>query len=235
MTTASTLVAQRFTVQPYTAHCRVIAGEGAHAVIGISSGNSYFTHDRVRSLAVWALAHFEQVDLVYTDLHVADMYTALGYTPEQARRKSVKNLRGVRAKVAAAVAEADPCGGRLRGQAMSSLADRPAYRALHDQVLTALREDDEAAATCDRLAGMFLAGKLTAGEGITAEQRHACWNYVAAEVPLFLDSPAVFGVPSSLNCYHQALPLADLLYARGPGLRASRNQGHGIVTPKDAS
>ncbi|WP_202818543.1 tRNA-dependent cyclodipeptide synthase, partial [Mycobacterium tuberculosis] len=25
--------------------------------------------------------------------------------------------------------------------------------------------------------------------------------------PLFLDTPAILGVPSSLNCYHQSLPL----------------------------
>ncbi|MFD0515446.1 tRNA-dependent cyclodipeptide synthase [Streptomyces aureus] len=51
---------------------------------------------------------------------------------------------------------------------------------------------------------------------------------------LFLDTPAILGVPSSLNLYHHALPLADLLYARGSGLRASRNQGHAVITPATA-
>ncbi|WP_254646924.1 tRNA-dependent cyclodipeptide synthase [Streptomyces sp. GbtcB6] len=35
-------------------------------------------------------------------------------------------------------------------------------------------------------------------------------------------------------CYHQRLPMAELLYGRGAGLRASRNQGHATVTPAAA-
>ena len=65
----------------------------------------------------------------------------------------------------------------------------------------------------------------------TGRQREVCLQYVCAEAPLFLDTPAILGMPSSLNCYHQRLPLAELLYARGAGLRASRNQGHAILTP----
>ena len=49
------------------------------------------------------LALFERVDFVYTDLYVAEMYAASGYPPDDARRKAVKNLRGVRAKVLGAV------------------------------------------------------------------------------------------------------------------------------------
>ncbi|MEU5539496.1 tRNA-dependent cyclodipeptide synthase, partial [Streptomyces sp. NPDC020362] len=45
------------------------------------------------------------------------------------------------------------------------------------------------------------------------------------ETPL-PDHPAVTG-----GLYHQLLPMAELLYSRGAGLRASRNQGHAVVTP----
>jgi cyclo(L-tyrosyl-L-tyrosyl) synthase len=77
----------------------------------------------------------------------------------------------------------------------------------------------------------FLSSKVLDGREGTARQREVCLQYVCAEAPLFLDTPAILGVPSSLNCYHQLLPMAELLYARGSGLRASRNQGHAIVTP----
>ncbi|MFF0748414.1 tRNA-dependent cyclodipeptide synthase [Streptomyces sp. NPDC004267] len=218
-------------LQPYTDHCRVIADEGAHVVIGVSPGNSYFTAQRLRDLARWGLDHFEKVDFVHTDLHVAEMYEALGYGADEARRKAVKNLRGVRAKVAAAVADVDPGGRRLRSRGMSEFGGIPAYRELHRQVLAAVAGDAVVRDTCDALTGTFLKGKVDPGQEITARQREVCRAYICAEVPLFLDTPAILGVPSSLNCYHQALPLADLLYARGSGLRASRNQGHGIVTP----
>ncbi|MFI8516630.1 tRNA-dependent cyclodipeptide synthase [Streptomyces sp. NPDC085481] len=231
MTQAAFAPAETLQLQPYTDHCRVIADEGAHVVIGVSPGNSYFTAQRLRELARWGLDHFERVDFVYTDLHVSDMYEALGYGADEARRKAVKNLRGVRAKVGAAVAEADPDGLRLRGRGMSEFGEVPAYQELHRQVLAAVAGDPVVRGTCDALAGIFLAGKLTSGQEVTDRQREVCREYICAEVPLFLDTPAILGVPSSLNVYHQALPLADLLYARGSGLRASRNQGHGILTP----
>ncbi|MEV5974782.1 tRNA-dependent cyclodipeptide synthase [Streptomyces sp. NPDC051921] len=233
MTQAAYAPVETLRLQPYTDHCRVIADEGAHVVIGVSPGNSYFTAQRMRELARWGLDHYERVDFVYTDLHVADMYEALGYGADEARRKAVKNLRGVRAKVQGAVAEAE-AGGRLRGRGMSEFRGVPAYDALHREVVAAVAEDPVVRATCDVLAGIFLAGKLTPGQEITERQKEVCREYICAEVPLFLDTPAILGVPSSLNVYHQALPLADLLYARGSGLRASRNQGHGILTPAES-
>lgn len=218
-----------FRVQPYTPHCQVIHAAGDHAVIGVSPGNSYFSARRINDLARWGIEHFDRVDFVYTDLHVADMYEALGYAPDDARRKAVKNLRGVRAKVTAAAEEFGAEG--LAAYAMSDFADNPAYRRIHDHIRELLDTDGEFRRTCDTLVDAYLSSKVLDGREGTARQREVCLQYVCAEAPLFLDTPAILGVPSSLNCYHQLLPMAELLYARGSGLRASRNQGHAIVTP----
>ncbi|MER6996861.1 tRNA-dependent cyclodipeptide synthase [Streptomyces sp. NPDC000410] len=222
-----------FKVQPYTEHCQVICAAGDHAVIGVSPGNSYFSAQRVTDLARWGLAHFEQVDFVYTDLHVAEMYAASGYDPDDARRKAVKNIRGVRAKVTNAVEAVDPGGTRLRAHAMSDFTGNPAYREIHAHLQELLETDEEFRATCDKLVDAFLSSKVLDGKPATALQREVCTKYVCAEAPLFLDTPAILEVPSSLNCYHQLLPMAELLYSRGAGLRASRNQGHAIVTPAE--
>ncbi|MFI6009766.1 tRNA-dependent cyclodipeptide synthase [Streptomyces sp. NPDC051243] len=233
--TSSTTAADLFEVEPFTPHCEVIRAAGDHAVIGVSPGNSYFSAQRVHDLARWGLALFERVDFVYTDLYVAEMYAASGYPPDDARRKAVKNLRGVRAKVLGAVQAArtvDPGGTRLRAHAMSDFRGNPAYREIHDHLHARLATDDEFRTTCEKLVDSFLAGK--AGR-VTEAQREVCLAYVCAEAPLFLDTPAILGVPSSLNCYHQLLPMAELLYSRGAGLRASRNQGHAIVTPAEGT
>jgi cyclo(L-tyrosyl-L-tyrosyl) synthase len=211
----------------------VIAKEGAHAVIGVSSGNSYFSAQRVTDLARWGAANFDQVDLIYTDLFVGEMFEALGYPPDNARRKAVKNLRGVRAKVTAAAQDVDPTGTRVRARALSALTTIPAYQNLHATLIALLDSDPEFRATCDSLVGAFLSAKLLNGQAATHRQRDVCLKYVCAEAPLFLDTPAILGVPSSLNCYHQLLPMAELLYARGAGLRASRNQGHAVITPAE--
>ncbi|MFF5477281.1 tRNA-dependent cyclodipeptide synthase [Streptomyces sp. NPDC012935] len=221
-----------FKIEPFTPHCEVIRTAGDHAVIGVSPGNSYFSAARVHDLARWGLALFERVDFVYTDLYVAEMYVASGYPPEDARRKAVKNLRGVRAKVLGAVQAVDPGGTRLYAHAMSDFRGNAAYREIHDRLQARLATDDEFRTTCEKLIDTFLAGK--AGRASDA-QREVCLAYVCAEAPLFLDTPAILGVPSSLNCYHQLLPMAELLYSRGAGLRASRNQGHAIVTPAEGT
>ena len=223
--------AEVFEVRPYTPHCQVIHAEGDHAVIGVSPGNSYFSAQRLIDLARWGTRHFAEVDLVHTDLHVAEMYEALGYSADDARRKAVKNLRGVRAKVAGAVGTVGSAGGRLRSHAMSDFVDNPAYRAIHDRISTLLDSDPQFRATCEALVDSFLSSKVLDGRAGTQRQREVCLRYICAEAPLFLDTPAILQVPSSLNCYHQLLPMAELLYSRGSGLRASRNQGHAVVTP----
>ena len=235
MPTALTLVADIFKVQPYTPHCEVIYEEGAHAVIGVSPGNSYFSARRLHDLAQWGLDRFEQVDFVYTDLFVAEMYEACGYTAGDARRKAVKNLRGVRAKVTNAVEEADSTGTRLRAHPMSEFRGNAAYQAIHQDLTDRLTSDEDFRAACDALVSAFLSSRVLQGAAATPQQRAVCLEYVCAEAPLFLDTPAILGVPSSLNCYHQLLPMAELLYSRGSGLRASRNQGHAIVTSTEGA
>ncbi|MEU5540704.1 tRNA-dependent cyclodipeptide synthase, partial [Streptomyces sp. NPDC020362] len=194
MTTASVLMADVFEVQPYTSHCEVIFGEGAHAVIGVSPGNSYFSAQRLRDLARWGLHHFDRVDFVYTDLYVAEMYEASGYPPDEARRKAVKNLRGVRAKVRDAVTQADPEGKRLDWQPMSAFRTNPAYQEIHRELQTRMQADADFRAVCNALVSRFLSAR---GEEASERQRSVCLEYVCAEAPLFLDTPAILKVPSS--------------------------------------
>ncbi|MGW0732151.1 tRNA-dependent cyclodipeptide synthase [Streptomyces sp. NPDC002851] len=220
-----------FAVRPYTPHCEVIHAAADHAIIGVSPGNSYFSAQRLHDLARWGVEHFDQVDFVYTDLHVAEMYETFGYSTQDARRKAVKNMRGVRAKVTNAVQDARAAGGRIGAYAMSDFASNAEYRRIHDHLWTLLESDADFRTTCERLVDSFLSSKVLDGKSSTERQRAVCLEYVCAEAPLFLDTPAILGVPSSLNCYHQLLPMAELLYSRGSGLRASRNQGHAIVTP----
>ncbi len=159
------------------------------------------------------------------------MHQALGYSEDDARRKAVKNLRGVRAKVTSTMEELDPSGHRLQARAMSEFRSIDGYRALFEDLGQRLADDEEFREMCDALVDRFLSTKLLGGAKPSTHQRRVCRDYICAEAPLFLDTPAILGVPSSLNCYHQLLPMAELLYSRGSGLRASRNQGHAIVTP----
>ncbi|MFD6987133.1 tRNA-dependent cyclodipeptide synthase, partial [Streptomyces sp. NPDC059956] len=41
-------------------------------------------------------------------------------------------------------------------------------------------------------------------------------------------------VPSSVAAYHVKMPMTDVLFARGGGLRATRNQAYAVVRPEAA-
>lgn len=169
-------------------------------------GNSYFSRQRLRDLGLWGLTNFDRVDFVYTDVHVAESYEALGDSAIEARRKAVKNIRGVRAKITTTVNELDPAGARLCVRPMSEFQSNEAYRELHADLLTRLKDDEDLRAVCQDLVRRFLSTKVGPRQGATATQEQVCMDYICAEAPLFLDTPAILGVPSSLNCYHQSLP-----------------------------
>ncbi|WP_327326207.1 tRNA-dependent cyclodipeptide synthase [Streptomyces sp. NBC_01210] len=227
-----TITTDSFTVRPFTRNCHIIWDEADHVLIGVSPGNSYFSAARITELARWAAPRFTAVDFVYADLHVSAVFAALGHAPEQAARRATKELKAVRRRILGGVEAAGPPGRRIGVRALSEFSGDPVYALLHRRVQHFLGTDEEFRKSCDRMVQQFLAPKMSAGESITSEQRSACLDYIAAELPFFLDTPGILGVPSSVSCYHALMPLTELLYGKGGGLRAARNQGYAVVRPE---
>ncbi len=225
------ITTEAFTVQPFTRSCHHIWDEGDHVLIGVSPGNSYFSAGRITELVRWASARFSRIDLIYADLHVAELFSALGYEEEHAARRASKELKAVRRRIVRGVEEADLPGTLVGVHGLSEFATNPVYDLLHRRVRHFLATDPHVRAGCERMAGHFLATKV-GGPTATAEQLAACLDYIAAELPFFLDTPGILGVPSSVSCYHAQIPLTELLYAKGGGLRASRNQAYAVVRPE---
>ncbi|MEV5940736.1 tRNA-dependent cyclodipeptide synthase [Streptomyces sp. NPDC051994] len=226
-----TITTEAFTVQPFTRSCHHIWDEGDHVLIGVSPGNSYFSAGRITDLVRWASARFTRIDIVYADLHVAELFSALGYDQDHAARRAAKELKAVRRRIVRGVEEAGPPGTQVGVHGLSEFARNPVYELLHRRVRHFLATDPVFRAGCERMAGHFLSSKV--GEpAASAEQLAACLDYIAAELPFFVDTPGILGVPSSVSCYHAPIPLTELLYAKGGGLRASRNQAHAVVRPE---
>lgn len=227
-----TITTATFTVQPYSPHCHITWDEGDHVLIGVSPGNSYFNAQRIAELTRWAAAHFTAVDFVYADLYVAEMFAALGHTDDHAARRAAKELKAVRRRILAGVEAAAPRGLTVRVRALSEFSGNPVYQLLHRRVQHFLATDEEFRKSCDAMVEHFLGAKLSGGLPMTAQQRSACLAYIAAELPFFLDTPGILDVPSSVSCYHHLMPLTELLYAKGGGLRAARNQAYAVVRPQ---
>jgi len=222
-----------FEAVPFSGRCRDVFDLGDHLLIGVSPGNSYFSVQRICELVRWGREFFDAVDVVYADLHVAAQFEAFGYAPEHAERRAVKEVKATQRRVRRGVAEAGR--NRVAAYALSDFLPAPPYQRLHGEVRRALDADPVFREATEGMARSFLTGRLDGGSGPSADQLAAGVEYIAAELPFFLDTPALLGVPSSVACYHVELPLTPVLFGRGEGLRAAPAQGYAVVRPAAAT
>lgn len=216
---------------PFNNRCRAIWERGDHALIGVSPGNSYFSRHRLVTLARWADRFFDSVDIVYADMHLETVLAAIGYLPEEARRKARKELEGVRRRIRRAMEQLESTTARFEVSALSDFLSVPAYRDLRRTVEQAVRSDDLLRSSCEQMVDNFIAGKVPDGTRPTPEQRRSGMDYLLAEMPFFVDTPSILGVGSSVSCYHTLTPLTPVLFSSRDGLRAVDNQGYLVVRP----
>ncbi|WP_329569988.1 tRNA-dependent cyclodipeptide synthase [Kitasatospora sp. NBC_01266] len=214
---------------PFSDRCRRLWLRGDHLLIGVSPGNSYFSARRIAELVTWGREFFDAVDVVHADLHVDAQFEAFGYTPEHAKRRAAKEVRTTARRIERGLAEAGL--NRVAMHALSDFLAAPAYQRLHAEVRRALREDPVLREAAEGMARAFLAGRLPTGVAADAGQLAAGLRYICAELPFFLDTPALLGRASSISCYHVELPLTPVLFGRSEGLRAAPTQGYAVVRP----
>ncbi|MEV6206429.1 tRNA-dependent cyclodipeptide synthase [Kitasatospora sp. NPDC051914] len=219
-----------FQAFPFSERCRRVFARGDHLLIGVSPGNSYFSARRIAELVHWGKEFFDAVDIVHADLHVDAQFGAQGYPPEAALRRAAKEVKTTRRRIERGVADAGRDG--VRAHALSDFTGSAAYRRLHGAALDALATDPPFREATERMAHGFLRSRLDGG---TPDPEHlaAAVDYIAAELPFFLDTPALLGVPSSVACYHLELPLTAVLFGRTEGLSAAAGQAYAVVRPAD--
>jgi tRNA-dependent cyclodipeptide synthase len=219
-----------FHADPCSDRCRDIWRRGDHVLIGVSTGNSYFTQERLAALLSWAGHFFVHVDVLYIDIHIDTMLIACGHTADQARKLAKSRLRDVRRRLRRALEKLVPGAACFRVRPLSDFLPNQAYQSLCNRVRQALDSDRDIVSVCENMVRHFpMAGKK--GED-SVEIMRAGLSYLPAELPFFLDSPSIFDVPSSVNCYHVSTPLVEYLVQphNGP-LNAARNQGFIVVRP----
>ncbi|MDH6133466.1 cyclo(L-tyrosyl-L-tyrosyl) synthase [Kitasatospora sp. MAA4] len=222
-----------FEARPFSDRCRQVWERGDHLLIGVSPGNSYFSPQRISELILWAREFFDSVDIVYADLHVDTQFAAFGYTPEHAQRRAAKEIKTTARRIQRGVEEAGWEAVRVR--AVSDFLADARYDQLRFAIEEGLRGDPVFRQAAEGMARSFLAGRTPDGAEPTAEQLAAGLRYICAELPFFLDTPGLLGVPTSVSCYHVELPLTPVLFGRSEGLRAVPQQAYAVVRPGVAS
>ncbi|GHF23847.1 hypothetical protein GCM10010359_27550 [Streptomyces morookaense] len=221
--------------EPLSERCRTLWRRGEHALIGISAGNSYFNQDRLTALLSWAGDAFEQIDVVYVDTHIDSMLVADGRTPESAAKSVRTTLKDVRRRIRRSLERLGPDAARFRVRALSELMDLPVYRAVTERTDRAIDEDAEFAPICEAMVQQIVEHRPGAGGTVTAAHMQAGLDYLKAEAPLFVDSPAIFGVSSSVVLYHMRTPISEHLAGHTEGFAAAPGQGFVVVKPSEAA
>ncbi|KJK60119.1 hypothetical protein UK12_00925 [Saccharothrix sp. ST-888] len=218
-----------FEARPFSDRCRAVWDRGDHLLIGVSPGNSYFSHRRITELLLWSRQSFDAVDIVYADLHVDAQFTVCGYPAEHALRRADKEVKATRRRVRRGVEESGRSGVGIH--ALSEFGTAPAYLRLRRAVQDALETDQLLRDAAESMARSFLAARLPGDGAPSSAQLAAGVAYITAELPFFLDTPSLLGVPSSVSCYHAELPLTPVLFGRDEGLRAVAGQAYAVVRP----
>ncbi|MFI5775710.1 tRNA-dependent cyclodipeptide synthase [Nocardia sp. NPDC051570] len=214
---------------PYSPACQDVLDRGEHALIGVSTGNSYFTQTRLVAVFGWALRHFELVDVVYTDLHLDTMRIADGDTPQKARSRANRAITDARRRIHRAV-EQLPDGAAIRVRPLSECALLPGYRDVRKRLDDALITDPRLAAACDDHVRYWMGDRPDPADEQDIARHEASLAYLLAELPLLANTPETLDVSSSLCCYHATMPVVNEL--RSLPEYWHPDQGHAVVRPR---
>ncbi|MBE2999811.1 tRNA-dependent cyclodipeptide synthase [Nocardiopsis sp. HNM0947] len=212
-------------VRPFTRSCARVLARGEHALIGVSAGNGYFTQERLTQLLRWAGRRFAHIDVLHTDLHLDTMHRAGGADEEQAARRTKRSLRDVRRRIRRALEAVGAVPGHLRSLALSETVGLPGYRTVRDRLEREFDTNARVRGACEAHVGKLLGGGAAADDA----RFRAGLAYLHAELPFLLATPEVLGVPSSVCCYHDLLPVVEQLHDEGSCFHTG--QAHAVVRP----
>ncbi|MFC6879353.1 MULTISPECIES: tRNA-dependent cyclodipeptide synthase [Actinomadura] len=220
--------AASWAVVPYTSNCEHLCERAEHVLVGVSPGNGYFNRERLAGLLRWAGATFARVDAIVPDASLVHTYQALGQSPatawKNASRKAGKTCR----RIVRAWEQIGVPQHERRLHLLSEFMDHPVYVRLRAQVEKAIGADPVLREAFLEASRRVLQAYLN--QEPTDEQVEESKNYLAAEMPLCLDTPAILDVPSSVNVYHQRLPTLERMFT-SPHMDVSPLQGHAVVRP----
>lgn len=223
--------------EPVTRRCAEILRARTHAVIGVSPFNSYFSEERIAALAAWAQRSFASFHVYVPDGPSQYTLEALGYPETRARKKAKRQGRWLLNKIRRALAAAGVEESAIDGLILCSktLEGCQTYRSLLRDVEDTCARDAAFLNGCYDTSRWVLNGQADAFEDITHDMLVSAVRYFQAELPLFMNSPKLAGVNSSVFVYHQCPPFLEQLLQTRRGDVIDENQGFVKVIAEEAA
>jgi cyclo(L-tyrosyl-L-tyrosyl) synthase len=194
-------------VECFNATSEQLFSNKEHALLGISPFNSYYVKENLERLFFWALNTFKEVTVFIPDEIAVYTLQAVGYPQHKAEKKTkrqdsyLKN-KAIKALAACGLSEID---AQNKIACLSDLVPNEVYTKLCNRCHDLYQNDDSFRNGCLSTSKWVLDGKCL-GSTVENEQLDVAVQYFLAELPLYLDTPGILGVPSSLFIYKDPLP-----------------------------
>lgn len=219
-----------FTARTLSERDRRLLDRREHVLVGLSPFNGYYKPRLIRHLLAWCHTRFERVDVFVPGYEAAHTLTSAGLEPREAvhrARRATNQLRNAAVGALHDCGVADPDGSV---HTWTTLANRPAYARLHERVRRDYAHDPVIRFACRETARVAVGTHML--EEPSERQIDGAVSYPLAELPLLLDSPAIFHVGSSVFVYHREMePFTPLIMGRSRSVRPSDGQGFAVLTP----
>lgn len=218
--------AEAFKIQALTDRSRQIYAQHHHVLIGISPANSYFSRERITRITQWAAKEFYELHLVTLEEPFSWSLRAVGYPDGIAQRKANKEFRLMRGRAFAALGDARIADPESHFLTWRDLMANASYRQTRDSLYELFHNDDIFRTSLLDCVRNYLSHQELFGELSLADRCSLGVHYLLDELPLFIHSPEILQVQSSLYYYHILTELDELLYLQPyNALSVSPHQG----------
>ncbi|MEE1752792.1 tRNA-dependent cyclodipeptide synthase [Streptomyces sp. SP18CS02] len=201
-----------------------------HVLIGLSPFNGYYKPPLIRRLLAWCHTRFEHLDVFVPGYEAAHTLTSAGLEPREAVHRARRATNQLRNAALGALRDCGVAEAHSHVHTWTTLANRPAYARLHERVRRDYAHDPVIRFACRETARAAV--RTHTSEEPSERQIDGAVSYPLAELPLLLDSPAIFDVDSSVFVYHREMePFTPLILGRSGSVRPSDGQGFAVLTP----
>lgn len=203
-----------FNVTLFGKNSRDIYKQKEHALIGISPFNSYFTEERLLQLIGWGLKTFNKITVFLPNQISVFTLMALGYPLEKAEYKTRRQDQYLRNKIFRAfntlgLNEFDADQSFIT---ITKLLKNTEYQKIYNDCVERFENDSGFKKGCLSTSFWMLKNHLKAADSLDTEKMLLAVQYFLKEMPLFLDTPRILGVKSSLFAYHSIPQYLEYLY-----------------------
>lgn len=176
-----------------------------HALIGVSPFNGYFSAINMEILFKWANENFDNFSIFTMDKASKYNLMAMGYEEEQAIKKTKKQDQHLYNKVVRCLINIGFGEEESRKKILliSHLKENERYLKLYKECLGLFENNASFRLDCLNASKCIFANKV---EVVTEESTRIAVNYLLEELPIWLNTPYILGIRTSVFVYKDLPP-----------------------------